>query len=77
MHHYSHVEALPADRIRSWFTEAEQSRLAHRARTDSRTAQTTRREAGPKKKLRLGVPRLSATGRTDDTPSIRRKGRAS
>jgi hypothetical protein len=70
MRHYGHLEALAADRIRGRLTEAEESRLAHRAGTDSRAARTTRGEAGSKK-LRLPVPRLSATRMTCDTPSIR------
>ena len=77
MHHYSQLEALAADRIRRRFAEAEESRLAHRARADSRAARTTRGEAGPKKKLRLPVPRLSATRITCDTPSIRLQRRTS
>lgn len=76
MHHYGHLEALAADRIRSRFAEAEESRLAHRARVDSRAARTTRGEAGSKR-LRLPVPRLSATRLTCDTPRIRLQRRAS
>jgi hypothetical protein len=76
MHHYSRLEALAADRIRSRFAEAEESRLAHRARVDFRAVRTTRGEAGSKK-LRLPVPRLSATRSTGDTPSIRLQRRTS
>ena len=76
MRHYGQLEALAADRIRRRVAEAEESRLAHRARVDSRAARTTRGEAGPTK-LRLTVPRLSATRITCDTPSIRLQRRAS
>ena len=76
MHHYSQLEPLAAERIRSRLAEAEESRLAHRARVDSRAARTTRGEAGSKK-LRLPVPRLSATRITCDTPGIRLQRRAS
>jgi hypothetical protein len=75
MRHYGQLEALAADRIRRRVAEAEESRLAHRARVDSRAART-RGEAGPTK-LRLTVPRLSATRITCDTPSIRLQRRAS
>jgi hypothetical protein len=70
MHHYGQLEALAAERIRSRFAEAEESRLAHRAPADSRAERTTRGEAGPKK-VRLPVLRLSAMRSTCDTPSIR------
>jgi len=76
MHHYSQLEALAADRIRSRFAEAEQFRLAHRARADARAVRTTRGEAGSEK-LRLPVPRLSATRIAGDTPSIRPQKRTS
>jgi hypothetical protein len=76
MHHYSQLEALAADRIRSWFAEAEESRLRHRARADSKAVRTTGGEAGSKK-LRLPVPRLSATPIPGDTPSIRLQRRTS
>lgn len=71
MHHYSQLESLAAERIRCRNAETEESRLAHRARADSRAARTTRGEAEPKKELRLPVPRLSAMRSTCDTPSIR------
>ena len=73
MHHFSQLEALAANRIRRRFAEAEESRLADRARADSRAVRTTRGEAGSKKKLRLGVLRLSATRITCDNPSIQRR----
>jgi hypothetical protein len=76
MHHYSQLEALAADRIRSWFAEAEESRLAHRARADSKAVRTTGGEAGSKK-LRLPLPRLSATRSACDTPDVRLQRRAS
>ncbi len=76
MHHYSQLEALAADRIRSRLAEAEESRLAQRAGTDSGAPRTTRGETGSKK-LRLPVPRLSATRVTCDTPRIRLQRRAS
>jgi hypothetical protein len=72
MHHYSQLEALAADRIRSRLAEAEKSRLAHRARVDSWAARTTREEAGSKK-----LRRLSATRMTCDTPGLRLQRRAS
>jgi Na+-transporting NADH:ubiquinone oxidoreductase subunit NqrC len=52
MHHYSQLETLAAERIRSRLAEAEGSRLTHRARADSRAVRTTRGEARSKK-LRL------------------------
>jgi hypothetical protein len=76
MHHSSQLEALAADRIRSRFAEAEESRLAHRARADSRAVRTTRGEAGSEN-LRLPVPRLSATRSTGDTTGVRRQRRTS
>jgi hypothetical protein len=72
MHHHSNLEALAADRTRSRFAEAEQSRLAHGAQANARTARTTRGNPGSKKQLWLGAPH-----RTDDTPTIRRQRRAS
>ena len=71
MHHYGQLEALAADRIRSRLAEAEESRLAHRARVDSRAART-RGEAGPTK-----LRHLSATRMTCDTPGLRLQRRAS
>jgi hypothetical protein len=76
MHHYGQLEALAADRVRGRFAEAEGSRLAHRARADSRAAQTTREEAGSKK-LRLPLSRWSATRIARDTTSIRLQRRRS
>jgi hypothetical protein len=70
MHHYGQLEALAADRIRSRFAEAEESRLARRARADSRAARTTGGEAGSKK-LRLPLSRRSATRIACDTTSLR------
>ena len=74
MHHHSQLEALAAERIRSRFAKAEESRLARRARADSRAARMTRGEGGAK---RLPVLRLSPTCITCDTPSIRLQRRAS
>jgi hypothetical protein len=74
MHRSTQLEALAAQRIRNRFAEV--SRLAHGARADSRAAGMTRGEAGSKK-VRLSVPRLSATRRTCDAPSIRIQRRAS
>ena len=55
MHNYSYLEAFAADRMRRRFAEAEESRLAHHARADSREARRNRGEAGSKK-LRRFVP---------------------
>jgi hypothetical protein len=76
MHRYGQLEALAAERIRSRFTEAEESRLAHRVRADSRAARMNSGETGSKK-VRLPVLRLSARRITCDTPGLRLQGRAS
>lgn len=76
MPHYSHLEALAADRIRSWFAEAEESRLAHHARTDSRATRPPRGQDGPKR-FWLPPSRRSATDMACDAPSIRLQRRAS
>ena len=47
MHHYRQPEPLAAERIRGRLAEAEESRPAHRARTDSRAADDSRK--GPSK----------------------------
>jgi hypothetical protein len=70
MHHYGQLEALAADRIRSRWAEAEGSRLAHRARADSRASRTTSGETGSMK-FRLPRSRRSATRVACDTPSVR------
>ena len=76
MHHYSQLEPLAAERIRGRLAEAEESRPAHRARTDSRAADDSRK--GPiNKKLRLPIPGLWATRSTCDTPGIGLQRRAS
>jgi hypothetical protein len=76
MHHYSQLEGLVAERIRSRLGEAEESQRAHRARVDSRAARTTRGKAGSRK-FWLHVPGLSATRRTYDALGIRFHTRAS
>jgi hypothetical protein len=76
MHHYSQLEGLVAERIRSRLGEAEESQRAHRARVDSRAARTTRGKAGATK-LSPPVPGLSATRMTCDIPGIRLDRRAS
>jgi hypothetical protein len=76
MHHYSQLEPLAAERIRSRLAEAEEFRLARRARVDSRAARTTLGKAGLKK-LWLPVPCLSAARITCHTPGIRLQRRAS
>ena len=76
MHHFSQLEGLVAERIRSRLGEAEESQRAHRAQVDSRAARTTRGKAGLKK-LWLPVPRLSATRSACVTPGIRLHRRAS
>ena len=76
MHHYSQLELLAAERIRGRLAEAEESRPAH-ALGPIPGQRTTRRKGGPNKKLRLPIPRLSATRSTCDTPGIRLPRRAS
>lgn len=75
MHHHGQLEALAAERSRSRIAIAQESRLGHRARVDSRAARTTSGEAGSKK-VRLLLLRLSARRRTCDTPGVRLQGRA-
>jgi hypothetical protein len=55
MHNYGYLEALAADRVRRRFAGAEESRLAHHARADSRAARRNRAETGSKK-LSLRAP---------------------
>jgi hypothetical protein len=73
--HYSQLEGLDAERIRSGLGETEESRLAHQARVDSRAARTTLGKSGSKKSWRPD-PRLSATRIACDTPGIRLNRRA-
>jgi len=76
MHHYSQLELLAAERIRGRLIEAEESRPAY-ALGSIPGQRKPRGEAGPNKKLRLPIPRLSATRSTCDTPGIRLQRRAS
>lgn len=75
MHNYSQLEPLVAERIRSRLEQGEESRLAHRARVDSRAERKTRGEAGSKK-LRLPLLDWSLTRIRCGTPGIRLHGRA-
>jgi len=75
MHNYSQLEPLVAERIRSRLEQAEESRLAHRARVDSKAERKTRGEAGSKK-LRLPLLDWSLTRIRCGTPGIRLHGRA-
>jgi hypothetical protein len=76
MHHYSQLEPLAAERIGGRLAEAEESRPAH-ALGPIPGQRTTRGKAGPNKKLRLPLPRLSATRSACDTPDVRLQRRAS
>jgi hypothetical protein len=76
MHQYSQLEPLAAEPIRSRLAEAKEPRTAH-ALGPIPGQRTTRGEDGSNEKLRLPLPRLTATRRTCDTPAIRLQGRAS
>jgi hypothetical protein len=76
MHHYSQLEPLAAVRIRGRLAESEESRPAH-ALGPIPGQRTTRGMVGPSKKLRLPIPRPSATRSTCDTPGLRLQRRAS
>ena len=76
MHHFNQLEGLVEERIRSRLGYAEEVQRAHRAQVDSRAAQTTQGKAGLKK-LRLPVPRLSATRSAYVAPGSRLHRRAS
>jgi hypothetical protein len=76
MHHYGQLEGLAADRIRSRFTEAEECRLARRARTDSGTVADEQRRGRIKAAT---APRSSPVGDAYQLrhPSIRLQRRTS